>query len=654
MTGRLLITHIAFVGRELPSAVVEFGAKATIVRGPSDTGKSYIVDTIDFMLGGSELREIPQRAAYDHVLMGLTLNDGSDITLSRAVTGGVFTAHQGRITELPSEPAPAGLDAGQVDEAEPTDSIVEAEGTESPTEPSNADVWPRVLSARHDNRSSSNLSRFLLNEIDLDGRQLRRNANNKKSALTIRDVARLCVIDETRMQDATPPGLTGSFTEQTKEASALKFFLQNEDDSALEEVQSPKDRKKLGEAQTQVLDRLLDNLRPRVEEAAPATELQAQSARLSAAIASTTGSIETAGHARARTARLLAESQRDLREGRERLAEARALDARFDLLRAQYESDLQRLEMVSEAGSLMGLFDQGTCAFCGAQPEHQKLHMETTSDTTDLGSIVAAETSKTAVLLEDLASTRDDLAAQIRSEFVRNAQLSELVQTRTTALALAEANLAPLDGDLNQLIAERSRLDELLSLYSRIDDLEAMQQQIVRDAKSEKAVAVQALSLVAVNDFSTQLQARLAAWGYPDAENVRFDRNELDIVDGDQMRSAHGKGVKAVLHAAFTVALADHCFAQGIPHPGFVVIDSPLVTYRPPKPGETADEQDETDRDALGAGFTDRFYDDLERHFGGQIVIVENTDPPLPVSPGTTDIEFTKSDAGRYGLFPTQ
>ena len=39
--------------------------------------------------------------------------------------------------------------------------------------------------------------------------------------------------------------------------------------------------------------------------------------------------------------------------------------------------------------------------------------------------------------------------------------------------------------------------------------------------------------------------------------------------------------VRAILHAAFTLSLAQYCFDRDFPHPGFVVLDSPLVTYRP-------------------------------------------------------------------------
>jgi len=78
------------------------------------------------------------------------------------------------------------------------------------------------------------------------------------------------------------------------------------------------------------------------------------------------------------------------------------------------------------------------------------------------------------------------------------------------------------------------------------------------------------------------------AWRVPDGDRVRYDRNEQDLVAADQLRSAHGKGVRAILHSAVTIGMAQHCFDNDRPHSGFVVLDSPLVTYRPPKAGETS------------------------------------------------------------------
>jgi hypothetical protein len=102
------------------------------------------------------------------------------------------------------------------------------------------------------------------------------------------------------------------------------------------------------------------------------------------------------------------------------------------------------------------------------------------------------------------------------------------------------------------------------------------------------------------------------------------------------------------LHAAFTIGLAQFCFERDLPHPGFVVLDSPLVTYRPPDLGEPSDAAD-----ILDVSVAARFYADIQASFGGQILIMENMDPPDGLDEASVDIAFTKTTAfGRYGFFP--
>lgn len=83
MSDRISLTHLAFVGPGRPQAIVKFGPNVTIVRGPSDTGKSFIADSIDFMLGAQSLREIPQLTGYTTVLLGLELPDEQFVTITR-------------------------------------------------------------------------------------------------------------------------------------------------------------------------------------------------------------------------------------------------------------------------------------------------------------------------------------------------------------------------------------------------------------------------------------------------------------------------------------------------------------------------------------------------------------------------------------------
>ena len=103
-----------------------------------------------------------------------------------------------------------------------------------------------------------------------------------------------------------------------------------------------------------------------------------------------------------------------------------------------------------------------------------------------------------------------------------------------------------------------------------------------------------------------------------------------------------------MLHAAFTVGLAQFCLDRDLPHPGFVVLDSPIVTYRPPDyDGDDIEGQ-------VPPEFADAFYTDLAQRFSGQAVVMENVEPPRRLEyQGVDLVAFSKVvDLGRYGFFP--
>ena len=99
MTSRLTvkINRISYLGPDKPAAAVGFEAGLNVVCGSSETGKSFIVETIDFMLGGqSELRDLPERVGYDRIVMWITFSTNNsqsgarwkaaDIVGARAIT----------------------------------------------------------------------------------------------------------------------------------------------------------------------------------------------------------------------------------------------------------------------------------------------------------------------------------------------------------------------------------------------------------------------------------------------------------------------------------------------------------------------------------------------------------------------------------------
>src|SRR5260370_24804123 len=96
--------HLHFIrclGPDRETAEFTFTKGLNILWGSSDTGKTFLVEAIDFMLGaGDALKDIPERAGYDRVLLGLTLA-GKDYTLHRSINLGALQLFDALLQDLP-------------------------------------------------------------------------------------------------------------------------------------------------------------------------------------------------------------------------------------------------------------------------------------------------------------------------------------------------------------------------------------------------------------------------------------------------------------------------------------------------------------------------------------------------------------------------
>lgn len=89
-----------------------------------------------------------------------------------------------------------------------------------------------------------------------------------------------------------------------------------------------------------------------------------------------------------------------------------------------------------------------------------------------------------------------------------------------------------------------------------------------------------------------------------------------------------------------------YCRQKSIPHPGVVVLDTPLNPFKGPAKSEN--EEDLADEVKVA------FYDYVSKeHDGDQIIIIENEEPPAAMKEAAKYHFFTKNiTAGRYGFFP--
>jgi hypothetical protein len=180
-----------------------------------------------------------------------------------------------------------------------------------------------------------------------------------------------------------------------------------------------------------------------------------------------------------------------------------------------------------------------------------------------------------------------------------------------------------------------------------VQDIERRRADLEKSGDGEKQgtpVAGDIPTAVADN-FAQGVETILAHWHFPDAGRVFFDSKTRDVVIAGKPRGARGKGLRSITHAAFTLGLLAFCRTHKTPHPGFVVLDSPLLAYREPEGDED---------DLRGTDLKEQFYKYLQAlPDDRQVIIVENTDPPSAITALPQVLMFSKNPhSGRYGLFP--
>lgn len=610
------LRHLVFLGPQREPAAVHFGPGLNIVYGASDTGKSFLVEAVDFMLGGKPpLRDIPERVGYDRILLGIETYAGEAYTIFRSIEGGRFRLYTGLHAEMPPEGAEA-----------------------------------RDLGEQHSERNADNLSSFLLEKSNLAGMRVRRNKRGDTNSLSFRNVARLMIVTETEITDQHSPLSDGNPTADTPNFATFKLMLTGVDDSALvaSAPATPEDQTR--DVQAELLDQLIADYRDRLRELTRSPkELEDQLGRIETSLQRQT---EQLGASEA-DFRRLSGKRRELREkleqGIDRRAEITSLLERFDLLDQHYGSDVARLRGIEETGTLFVALGQGPCPLCGAEAAHQRRDADCDGNVDAVVAAARREIAKIDLLRAELTDTVATLRREVAAFDRSLPKLEEQLRSVSSEIeTMVSPQLARMRASYAELADKRGDVREALTMLRTLQDFEQRRALLDRDAQDKigNLVSDGDLPTTTAEKFAQHVEAVLKAWHFPEADRVFFDPKARDLVIAGKARTARGKGLRAITHAAFTIGLLDYCRAQETPHPGFVVLDSPLLAYRAPEG---------TEDDLRGTDLNEQFYAYLAAQGSDrQTIIVENDDPPKAAKERPQVTMFTRNPhGGRYGLFPS-
>jgi len=606
----MIITKIEVKGKNKEAAIVTFKKGFNVIAGASDTGKSYIIQCLKFIFGSKRPpNAIKQSKGYTSLEVTFEDNNGKEFVLKRELK------KDSDIT------------------------LVEPE----------ADNLTTILKPTH--QGKKNLSSFFMKKIGLEKMVLVRGGESLNHAsLTLRVLEKIFIVDESRIITEESPLGTGQNNEKTLETSLLKSLLTGEDDSEVLDLKGRKESKR-------TLKSKIDNLQDVLSRYfSGSTSETVTIASINDDLESLESSIQKAEQ---ELNAMLKENRGNIEKRNSLLTKSTELSAkidddstvleRFDLLMKKYVSDKERLEAGSEAVKYIDNHYLATCPTCGHELEENE--SELSVELVLAGNL--SEIQKTNRKIDEL-----------------NATIKEIIshrEERLEQLDIINDEIQEIDNVLDSSIAEKIRVTNsvIKDLSSKRAELryksenEERKKNILQEIGGLQTEHDATTDVYEIPDFSAELKEFmkeiseiLVRWDFPEGKLVGFDRDARDIVVGDKPRSHYGKGYRAICFASFVIGLMNYLVEKGR-HPGFIVLDSPLTTYKHRDeevlPMDEEDEQEDIARNLIYAFYRDLcdFYKDK------QIIVLDNQEPSEDLIQLMNYTHFSKNEnIGRYGFFP--
>ncbi|GGT22213.1 AAA family ATPase [Streptomyces antibioticus] len=330
--------------------------------------------------------------------------------------------------------------------------------------------------------------------------------------------------------------------------------------------------------------------------------------------------------------------------GQEIVAARELLEARESVV-AQVELDLLRLDRSASAIEKLSPFDFVICPRCMQRLEGRPvqedhcivcLQPDPPDESVDPAAIQETREALERQLLDaravldadaqvlaaarDRAQQADFLATTLRREL--DAQTRDVVAPRFDAIAGSSARVAALGASIDAVTQLRDAWARARSIAQEVKDLRATRTRVQADVKT-RSLALAARGQL-VDDLSQEFFTLLAELHLPWVQTAIIDpKTYLPVIDGSPFESlqASGGGITTCVSIAYSLALLEF----GLTHPD-VLVPSLLIIDSPRKAlGNNPDDQERGNRiygrfKALADAYGDRV----------QLIIADNDTAPVP------------------------
>lgn len=606
MTPKFWISSVTVVGHPFkPDSSVQFTRGLNVICGPSNSGKSWVLDCIDYAFGKEASKFVLDESnGYTEVRLRLSTSDGN-ITLKR----------------------PIGKGNTNVDVAS---------------------THPKIESGIYKSRQTKgrqSVDSILLRLIGFENPERLKvitNQDFETKAMTWRTFWSALYADEDRITMKSSVLLPTQNTAATAAKCALASLVTGRDYAAWARDESTDAKKLKNNAVIEYLEQHLARLAARIESiervlgASDEDEIKHRISEISHRMEQVQQRIDLS----------MTEGRRivgQLQQVRESLAESSALGARYEELAASYRARIDRLDFVQQGIHLLNEHPAAhSCPVCDRELDPTTAHEVPEPDPAECEELV----QRLADLNETLRQMGDDQEALQLEQGALQEQANQISQLIRGELQPELDSLrTALDGH-NALVAMRAERDELISQQDRIAEE-------IKDRREKQFTKGTFNPLGEFPDsfwtaMGTNLLDTLGACAFPALETAMFSRQLFDATINGKSKAKQGKGYRSFANTAVMLSLRDYLASDEASHnPGLLVIDTPLLGLD----DQQLDPELMDVREKIPQALYEHLINIQDR---GQIIIADNTKfmPDLDTIDNDCNvIRFTRrTDQGRFGF----
>lgn len=588
------ISEISIITKDKQKSVIKLDKGLNIIYGKSNTGKSLIVDCINYMYGAQKHR-FDDKLNIKEIQM-IVISDGGNLELFREI-------NTKKITVIS---AIDGIDNGSYGVGSDKNSI--------------SKVWLKLMGINDETKIVSTLE-------------------GKLQRLTYRTFSHIFLVDEEEVIKTvsilTSKGSRGNVS--TSVLSALLYLATGNTYLPKENVKTKEIRNERKDAVNNFVQRSLDKIRNKnfedfmIKIDKTPVELEKEINIILSEIEDTESLLEINSNKRI-------DITNEIFELDDKINQNNILYNRNVNLASQYASDIKRLTFIAESDAHMnGVPILDHCPFCNGE-----LPKEQTESCVDAA---VQEVKKTEKQLEDLRSLQKSLLVEI-DEFT--SKKYDLISQRKEIDRLIRNEIKPKINKLKSqlhdytLSLNQSKTEEMLKDFNDIiiSELKITEEE---ESKELKIEIPKYFEEIFKEKIIKNLKNLLTECKYRNYENCDFEIPGYDIVINGQSKRSQGKGFRAYLNTLVSIAIQDCLYEYDLYVPRIFVVDSPILTLK--------EKEVYSENEFVSNPMKEGLFKYLVNHQENkQIVVIENDIPKIEYK-NVNLIQFTKDEReGRYGL----